>query len=154
MADIVPCPHCKTRIIPTTTGNCPSCGKRLDEPVQAKLDPTLSPAVLAARNAAVEDKKRTTGKPIFIGLIVALIGWALFMSARQIEAGVTVEHTGRHSAKAHVLDEIAKALGSTGCLVLWLGGVGVCGLWYVLARKADQAKKARERPETDAKTGA
>ena len=153
MTDIVPCPHCKTRIIPTTMGNCPSCGKRLDEPVQAKSDPPLSPAVLAARKAVEEDKKRTTGKPIILGLIVALIGWALFMSARDVEAGVSVQHTGRHSTKAHLLDEIAKTVGSTGCLVLWLGGVGLCGVWYVLARKADQARSKNERPANESTTG-
>ncbi len=154
MADIVPCPHCATRIIPTATGNCPSCGKRLDAPVQSTQEPALSPAVLAARKAAADAKNRTTGKPIFIGLIVAVIGWALFMSARQLEAGIAVEHTGRHATKAQVLDNIAKTLGSTGCLVLWVAGVGLCGFWYVMARKADQARNHRQQPANETTTGA
>lgn len=153
MSDIIPCPHCKTRIIPTAARTCPSCSKGLDEPVQERVAPAVSPAIAAARAAAQSEKKRTTGMPILVGLVTAILGFGVFMSARQIEAGITVEHTGRHAGKAHLMDEVAKALGPTGSLMVWLGGVGVCAVWYVLARKSDQARLAHERSTAESPQG-
>jgi hypothetical protein len=39
MADIVPCPHCGMRIIPTAASACPACGKELAAPVAAPPPP-------------------------------------------------------------------------------------------------------------------
>ena len=33
--ELVPCPHCQTRVFPTSIGECPSCRKPLDAPVDA-----------------------------------------------------------------------------------------------------------------------
>jgi hypothetical protein len=37
--DLVQCPHCQTRVLPTTSGECPACGRGLPDPAPEVLVP-------------------------------------------------------------------------------------------------------------------
>lgn len=58
MAEIAACPHCSTRVIPTSTGACPACGKALaDKP--APLTPP-----------ALGKQLKPINKPLFVLCVI------------------------------------------------------------------------------------
>lgn len=70
--------------------------------------------------------------PIVGLLISGILTFAIFMTARQIEAGTHLTYTGRRAASKQLLAEIAEALGTTGSLAVGLPVVAMFGLWLVL----------------------
>ena len=47
--DIIVCPHCRTRIVPMNSGECPSCRRRVDDTLVAAVEHLPSTATLAYR---------------------------------------------------------------------------------------------------------
>jgi hypothetical protein len=83
--------------------------------------------------------------PILVTCFFALMGFALFMTARQIEQGTRLNYQGRHAARNQALAGLAEALGTKGTLAVWLGGTALSGTWLVLAIR----KRRREAAEAE-----
>jgi len=72
------------------------------------------------------------GRPLLVAFLVLVFGWLLFSKARDLDAGPaqTSDDAGR---RERALDRTAAFLGTTSSLLVWLGGLGTCAVWFVIA---------------------
>ncbi|MBJ2174840.1 hypothetical protein JBL43_11370 [Aureibaculum sp. A20] len=90
------------------------------------LDIILSKTNL--KKSEVKIRTRTWVKPAVYTLISAILTFALFMSAKQLEAGEKLQISGSRRGLKKIMLQISEYLGSTNALLL--GGIVTCGFIY------------------------
>ncbi|WP_117879632.1 hypothetical protein [Aureibaculum luteum] len=94
------------------------------------LDTILSKINL--KKIDIKIRTRAWIKPAIYTLIPALLTFALFMSAKQLEAGENVQVSGSRRGLKKIMLQISEYLGSTNALLL--GSVVTCGFIYFAYR--------------------
>ncbi len=77
----------------------------------------------------------SVGRPLLVAFLVLVFGWLLFSKARELEAGEIKDHDAA-GRRERSLDRAAAFLGTTGSLLVWLGGLSACAVWFVIATHA------------------
>ncbi len=72
------------------------------------------------------------GRPLLVAFLVLVFGGLLFSKARDLEAGTATDHDAA-GRRERSLDRAAAFLGTTGSLLVWLGGLSACAVWFVIA---------------------